>query len=98
MGRFATTRCPYDPLMATFRKYIFPKQADADKVLALCTGTTAAVALGVLDKFIAYDILWEGDAPEEAAQYETWPEPCGVHAFAGWEEQYTEDYHQFKSL
>ena len=29
--------------MATFRKYAFPKQKDADKVLALCTGTTAAV-------------------------------------------------------
>jgi hypothetical protein len=84
--------------MATFRKYAFPKQSDADKVLALCTGTTAAVSLGVLDGLVCYDILWEGDAPKDAAQHETWPEPCGVHAFAGWEEQYTEDYHQQKSL
>ncbi len=78
--------------MATFRKYAFPKQSDADKVLALCTGTTAAVALGVLDKFIAYDILWEGDAPEEATQYETWPEHCGVHSFLGWDQKYADDY------
>jgi hypothetical protein len=84
--------------MATFRKYAFPKQADADKVLALCKGTTAAVALGVLDKFIAYDILWEGDAPKEATPYETWPEPCGVHSFLGWDEQYKTDYEQHKSL
>jgi hypothetical protein len=78
--------------MATFRKYAFPKQTDADKVLALCTGTTAPVDLGVLNGFIAYDILWEGDAPEEATKYETWPEPCGVHSFFGWDEQYTKDY------
>jgi hypothetical protein len=78
--------------MATFRKYAFPKQSDADKVLALCIGTTASVNLGVLNGFIAYDILWEGDAPEDATQYETWPEPCGVHSFFGWDEQYTEDY------
>ena len=77
--------------MATFRKYIFPKQADADKVLALCTGTTAAVSLGVLNGFIAYDILWEGDAPEEAKQYETWPKDCGLHSFLGWDEKYEQD-------
>ena len=78
--------------MPTFRKYIFPKQADADKVLALCTGTTAAVDLGIIDSLICYDILWESDAPAIATQYETWPEPVGIHTFAGWDEQYTEDY------
>jgi hypothetical protein len=78
--------------MATFRKYIFPKQADADKVLALCTGTTAPVDLGVLNGFIAYDILWEGDAPEDATKYETWPEHCGVHSFLGWDQKYADDY------
>ena len=84
--------------MATFRKYAFPKQTDADKVLALCTGTTVAVALGTLDGLICYDILWEADAPAEATKYETWPTPCGVHSFLGWDEQYTEDYNQHKSL
>jgi hypothetical protein len=77
--------------MATFRKYAFPKQSDADKVLALCKGTTAPVDLGVLNGFIAYDILWEGDAPEDATQYETWPEHCGVHSFLGWDEKYEQD-------
>jgi len=84
--------------MATFRKYAFPKQSDADKVLAHCMDTTAPVDLGVYYGFICYDILWEGDAPEDATQYETWPEPCGVHSFLGWDEQYTEEYHQHKSL
>ena len=84
--------------MPCFRKYAFSKQADADKVLALCEGTTAAVALGVLDELICYDILWEADPPKDATQYETWPEPCGVHAFAGWEEQYEADYNQHQSL
>jgi hypothetical protein len=84
--------------MATFRKYAFPKQSDADKVLALCTGTTAAFDLGVLDGLVCYDILWEGDAPKDATQYETWPEPVGIHTFAGWDEQYTEDYNEHKSL
>ena len=64
--------------MATFRKYAFPKQADADKVLALCTGTTASVDLGVLDGLLCYDILWEAEAPNIATQYETWPAPVGV--------------------
>jgi len=84
--------------MATFRKYIFTKQADADKVLALCTGTTAAVDLGIIDSLICYDILWESDAPAIATQYETWPTPCGVHSFLGWDEQYATDYQQHQSL
>jgi hypothetical protein len=84
--------------MPTFRKFAFPDGATADKVLALCTGTTAAVSLGVLDGFICYDILWESDAPEDATQYETWPEPCGVHSFFGWDEQYTKDYNEHKPL
>ena len=85
--------------MATFRKYAFPKQKDADKVLALCTGTTAAVDLGIIDSLICYDILWESDAPAIANQFETWPTPCGVHSFLGWDEQYATDYNnQNKSL
>ena len=85
--------------MATFRKYAFPKQKDADKVLALCTGTTAAVDLGIIDGLIAYDILWEAEPPKEATKYETWPTPCGVHSFLGWDEQYATDYNnQNKSL
>ena len=54
--------------MATFRKYAFPKQKDADKVLALCSGTTAAVDLGIINSLICYDILWESDAPAIATQ------------------------------
>jgi len=85
--------------MPCFRKYAFANQNEADSILALCTGTTVAVPLGVLvGSLISYDILWEGDAPAEATKYETWPTPCGVHSFLGWDEQYTNDYNQHQSL
>ena len=39
------------------------------------------------------DILW-ADQPltTSFASYVVWPEPCGVHTFAGWERQYALDY------
>lgn len=42
---------------------------------------------------VSVDILWAGE-PLGAwfAPYVVWPEPCGVHAFGGWEAQYAVDY------
>ena len=42
---------------------------------------------------ISVDILW-ADQPltTSFASYVIWPEPCGVHTFAGWERQYALDY------
>ena len=42
---------------------------------------------------ISVDILW-ADQPGTTsfASYVVWPEPCGVHIFAGWAEQYALDY------
>ena len=42
---------------------------------------------------ISVDILW-ADQPltTSFASYVVWPEPCGVHVFAGWERQYALDY------
>lgn len=42
---------------------------------------------------ISVDILW-ADQPltTSFASYVVWPEPCGVHTFAGWERQYALDY------
>ena len=42
---------------------------------------------------ISVDILW-ADQPMTTAfdAYVVWPEPCGVHVFAGWEAQYAIDY------
>lgn len=39
------------------------------------------------------DILW-ADQPltTSFASYVVWPEPCGVHVFAGWEAEYAKAY------
>jgi hypothetical protein len=42
---------------------------------------------------ISVDILWAGEPLTTSfASYVVWPEPCGVHVFAGWEAQYAADY------
>ena len=42
---------------------------------------------------VSVDILWAGDPMTTSfASYVVWPEPCGVHVFAGWEAQYAADY------
>ena len=38
------------------------------------------------------DILWADAAEASFASSLVWPEPCGVHIFAGWAEQYAKDY------
>ena len=39
------------------------------------------------------DILW-ADQPltTSFASYVVWPEPCGIHIFAGWEQTYATEY------
>lgn len=43
----------------------------------------------------AVDILWYGDIPEDFNQYEVFPNPEGIHTFAGLEYLYTERFCQF---
>ena len=81
--------------MATFRKFAFPNQATADKLLASLQPLDTAVALGELDSLVCYDILFQDGCPDSMAQYIVWPKPCGVHSFLGWDEQYTADYQEF---
>ena len=94
--------------MPAFRKFAFPDKATADKVLASLQPLDNAVALGHLcaesDKEgnciktrseYAVDILFNDTCPEPLAAFVVWPKPCGVHAFAGWEEQYEADYKEF---
>ena len=40
----------------------------------------------------AVDILWANTAEASFGANLVWPEPCGVHIFAGWAEQYAKDY------
>ena len=40
----------------------------------------------------AVDILWQDLEPVDFVAYKVWPEPCGVHIFAGWESAYATEY------
>jgi len=40
----------------------------------------------------AVDILWQDLEPVDFVAYKVWPEPCGVHIFAGWESAYQSEY------
>ena len=39
----------------------------------------------------AVDILWNVEDQSLASNI-VWPEPCGIHVFAGWEEAYAKEY------
>lgn len=40
----------------------------------------------------AVDIIWAEDQPNDFAPFIVWPEPCGIHIFAGWEQTYATEY------
>ena len=82
--------------MPTFRKFAFPDQATADKLLGeFLQPLDTAVPLGELDGLVCYDILFQDACPASLNAYIVWPTPCGVHSFLGWDEQYTADYQEF---
>ena len=82
--------------MPTFRKFAFPDGATADKLLEqFLQPLDFAVQVREIDKAVCVDILFNDTCPEPLAAFVVWPEPCGVHSFSGWEEQYTKDYQEF---
>ena len=81
--------------MATFRKFAFPNQATADKLLQSLQPLDTAVPLGELDGLVCFDILFQDAYPDSLAAYIVWPKPCGVHSFLGWDAQYEADYQEF---
>jgi hypothetical protein len=82
--------------MPTFRKFAFPDGATAEKLLGeLLQPLDFAVQVGEIDKAVCVDILFNDTCPEDLAAFVVWPEPCGVHSFSGWEEQYEADYKEF---
>jgi hypothetical protein len=94
--------------MPCFRKLSFPSAKIADQVLAKLDPMDSVVILGHLcettdeegkcikvRKEFSVDVLFHADEPSKlAAPYVIWPKPCGVHAFAGWEQQYEADYNK----
>ena len=81
--------------MPTFRKFAFPSQATADKVLQSLQPLDNAVPLGEIDGLVCYDILFNDTPPAAFTPYIVWPKPCGVHSFLGWDAQYAADYQEF---
>jgi hypothetical protein len=76
---------------------------DATKVVAvvelghLCTqwGTDAEgnQVCEVTSPKYAVDILWTAEPMTTSfASYVVWPDPCGVHIIAGWEQAYATEY------
>ena len=51
----------------------------------------------VLSKKFSVDILWIQDPLSDFTQYEVWPEPVGIHTFAGMEYLYEQDYNSRQS-
>ena len=48
-----------------------------------------------LDPNYAVDIMWFKEIPQSFNEYEVFPDPCGVHTFAGCEDLYKERYCEF---
>jgi len=80
--------------MATFRKYAFPNKTEFDEFDDLTNPDATCVELGEIDNTYCVDVLWTNEPDADWEQYETWPEPVGVHTFLGWDEQYTKDYNE----
>ena len=46
----------------------------------------------VLNPNICVDVIWTNDQLPSWEASIVWPEPCGIHIFAGWAEAYAKDY------
>lgn len=58
----------------------------------------AVVEIGELNGLYAVDIMWFDSIPETFSTYEVFPDPIGVHTFAGCEELYTQRFCEFNPL
>ena len=52
---------------------------------------------GTMSDKHSVDILWNNEPHPDFLQFEVWPEPCGIHVFAGWEQAYADDYNNRQS-
>ena len=46
----------------------------------------------ILNPNICVDVIWTNDQLPSWEASIVWPEPCGIHIFAGWAEAYAKDY------
>lgn len=86
-----------------FAKYLFPDKQIWDNHKKQITDKEgnpiecAIVEIGELTAGFAVDIMWFGEINESFNEYEVFPDPIGVHVFAGCQELYLERYNRFKS-
>lgn len=83
-----------------FAKYSFLNQDDWVKYKTQITQdqqpiNCAIVEIGQLENGYAVDILWNGEPLESFTTKEVFPNPCGIHVFAGCEEMYLERFCDF---
>ena len=97
----ATFRKYAFPTQAEFEAFLTLSQPDATCVELGHIVTTPAVVSGdveispaVVSAEYCVDLLWTNEPDADWEQYETWPEPVGVHTFLGWDEQYTKEYNE----
>jgi len=86
---------------AEFEAFFTLSQPDATCVELGHIEQTPAVVSGdveispaVVSAEYCVDLLWNDQPAPDWEQYETWPEPVGVHTFLGWDEQYTNEYNE----
>lgn len=88
----------------TFCKYEFPDKQIWDNHKKQITDSEgnpiecAIVEIGELTLGYAVDIMWFGEIPEAFSTYEVFPNPIGVHTFAGCEDLYKERFCEFNPL
>ena len=61
----------------------------------ICIETDSEGNCVTLDDSFAVDIMWFADIPETFNEFEVFPNPVGVHIFAGCEAIYLERFCQF---
>lgn len=84
----------------TFCKYSFLNQTEWLTYQAKITKdgeavNCAIVEIGQLESGFAVDILWNDEPLESFATKEVFPNPCGIHVFAGCESLYLARFCEF---
>lgn len=94
----------WESLKQTIQKEIFPEKygwagCSVVEIGRLCKEWGEDEQQRVVCKLqsdkISVDILWDSEIPEQFNQYEVFPDPCGIHSFAGLEDFYKQRFCQF---
>ena len=62
---------------------------------SICTKRDEEGKCLVYSQMYAVDIMWFGEIPDEFSIYEVFPDPVGVHTYAGCEDMYLKRFCDF---